>query len=122
METTTTPKQSRLAIVSVVIAGLLWLLWIAYFIFMNNPRPLNGMHIIVAAMYFLGYQILQVVTIIIGGIGMILGAIVIRRKDSSLKLAIIGLVLNFMCWWPILLSFLSLLPLIINPPTPVTCC
>ena len=118
----TTSKRSLLAIISVAIAGLLGLLWIAYLIFTYNPRPLEGMHIIVAAMYLLGYQAMQVLTIIIGGIGMTLGIIAIRRKDSGLKLAIIGTVLNFMFWWPILLSFLSLLPLLINPPTPTLCC
>lgn len=117
-----TSKHPWFAVISVAIAGLLGLLWIAYFVFINNPRPLEGMHIIVAAMYFLGYQAMQILTIIIGGIGMLLGIIAIRRKDSGLKLAIIGLVLNFMFWWPILLSFLSLLPLLINPPTPTLCC
>jgi hypothetical protein len=118
----TTSKYSWIPIISVAVACILGLLWIAYFIFIYNPRPLEGMHIIVAAMYLFGYQIMQVSTIIIGGIGMILGIIAIRRKDSGLKLGIVGLVLNFMIWWPILLSFLSLLPLLINPPTPITCC
>jgi len=118
----TTSKRSWLAIISVATAGLLGLLWAAYFIFINTPRPLEGMHISVAAIYLFGYQVSQVLTIIIGGIGMLLGIIAIRRKDSGQKLAIIGVVLNFMFWWPILLSFLSLLPLLINPPTPVTCC
>lgn len=106
---TTSPKPSRLAVLSLVFGLILWVMWCLFAIIPGVLAENNALDEASGYLIYLGGPlVLGVLTLILGIAGVVLGIQALRKRDPRRSLAIAGLALNLICLCPFILFALLL--------------
>jgi len=107
------PKPSRLAIISIILPVVILLVWCVYIVLFGvlteNTANTPDNEITGYAMLFFGVPLVGGVTVIFSLVGIVLGVMGIRKKDSRKNVAMAGLVVNLLCLFPYLFLLVILL-------------
>lgn len=98
-------KPSRLAVISTVLGIIIWLLWCGFSLVMGILAESNALDETTGlAGFIFGPVVLGIITLIAGIAGVVTGIQALRKGDPRRGLAIGGLVMNFICLCPTLLT------------------
>ncbi len=107
---TTSPKPSRLAVLSLVFGLILWVMWCLFVLIPGILAEQNLLDETSGYAIFLGGPlVLSTITVLVGSGGLLLGIRAIQNKDPRRNLAIAGLALNLICLCPFFLFALLML-------------
>jgi hypothetical protein len=107
---TTSPKPSRLAVLSLTFGLILWVISCSFMLIAGLLADQNKLDETTGYALFLGGPIvLGALTLILGVAGVVLGIQALRKGDPRRNLAIAGLALNLICLCPIILLALVML-------------
>lgn len=108
-------KPSRLSVISIVIPILILIGWCAYtvgfgFLIENSSQLDTGDGELLGFAYLIGGAVVgMAVTVLLLLVGLILGVVALRKKDSRRNLAIAGVVVNLLCILPYAALFVFVL-------------
>lgn len=107
---TTSPRPSRLAVLSLIFGLILWVMWCLFVLVPGILAEQNLLDEAAGYAIFLGGPILLgALTLILGIAGVVLGIQALRKSDPRRSLAIAGLVLNIICLCPFIVLILFML-------------
>lgn len=103
-------KPTKLGTTSFVLALVVVVLWCVYIVLFGITVEGNysfGLDPETAGyMMIIGMLVLGILTMLITLIGIVFGILALRKQDPKRNLAMIGLVLNFLCFAPYCLFFI----------------